>query len=217
MVYDNGGEFVGSEFQELLQLYHIKAVPTTMQNPQANGCLERMHLTLADKLRMMEVEVEEDCPIEINRAINTMLQAAAWGLRTTISTVSKTSPGGAVFGRDMVFNFKMRADWENIARSREKLAAIGNNRENEKRKEHKYKEGDKVLIVKKRYERSAKIDSAPTEGPFVIARVHCNGTVNIKRNNYYEMISIMRIKPFHENDEASKLNHRGECLVENTN
>ena len=99
MVYGNVVEFIRSEFQELLQSYHIKVAPTTAQNPQVNGCLERMHLTLADKLRTMEVDLE-DCPIEINWAINTMLRAAAWGLKATISTVSKTSPGGVVFERD---------------------------------------------------------------------------------------------------------------------
>ena len=176
-----------------------------------------MHLTLADKLRTMEVEVEEGCSIKIHRAINTMLQAATWGLRTTISTVSKTSPGGAVFGRDMIFNFKMRTDWESIARSREKLATIGNKKENEKRIEHKYKVGDKILIVRKRYERTAKIDTAPTEGPLEIVKVYKNGTVSIERNNYYETVSMRRIKPFNEKDEASKLNHGGECLVETTN
>ena len=51
----------------------------------------------------------------------------------------------------------MRANWKNIARKREKLATVGNNRENEKQKEHTYKIGDEVLIVKKSYERTAKI------------------------------------------------------------
>ena len=93
-----------------------------------------MHLTLTDKLRMMKVEVEENCPIKINQAINTVLQAAAWGLRTTISKVSKTSPGGAMFGRGMIFNFEMRADWENIARKQEKLATIRNSKKKQKTK-----------------------------------------------------------------------------------
>ena len=69
-----------------------------------------------------------------------------------------------------------------------------------------YVVGDKVLIVKKLYERTAKIGSAPTEGPFEITRVHTNGTVKMKRNNYYETINIRRLKPFRENtnDEAEK-------------
>ena len=130
---------------------------------------------------MMEPEVEDDCPIQVNNAINTMLQAAAWGLRTTISTVAKISPGGAVFGRDMIFNFQLRVDWENVARKRNKLATIGNERENSKRKEHTYAVDDKVLIVRRKYERTAKIATAPTEGPFEIVKIYRNGTVQIER------------------------------------
>ena len=63
-----------------------------------------MHLTLAEMLRTMKVEVENDCPIRINDTINTMLQSAVWSLRTTIRSVTNVSPGISIFGRDMIFN-----------------------------------------------------------------------------------------------------------------
>ncbi len=37
VVYNNGSEFIGWEFQELLDSYGITAVPTTVKNPQANS------------------------------------------------------------------------------------------------------------------------------------------------------------------------------------
>ena len=49
-VYDNGSEFVGNEFQELLNDYGIEAKPTTVKNPQANSVVERLHLSIADML-----------------------------------------------------------------------------------------------------------------------------------------------------------------------
>ena len=113
--------------------------------------------------------------------------------------MAKISPGGAVFGRDMIFNFQLRVDWENVARKRDRLAAIGNERENSKQKEHTYAVGDKVLIVRRKYKRTAKIATAPTEGPFEIIKIYKNGTVQIERNNYYETINIRRLKPFHSN------------------
>ena len=64
-----------------------------------------MHLTASDIMRTLDLEVETECPILINDAINTMLQATAWGLRTTVSKVTETSPVGAVFYRDMIINF----------------------------------------------------------------------------------------------------------------
>ena len=69
-----------------------------------------MHLTLADMLHTMTVIVDEECPIKINDAIDTMLQSAVWSLCTSISTLINVSPGMAVFGRDMIFNFKMRVN-----------------------------------------------------------------------------------------------------------
>ena len=42
--HDNGGEFEGREFQELLQSYGIESKPTTVKNPQGNGMHERVHL-----------------------------------------------------------------------------------------------------------------------------------------------------------------------------
>jgi len=46
ITYDQGGEFTGKEFQELLDSYGIKAKPATSRNPQSNSVVERVHLTL---------------------------------------------------------------------------------------------------------------------------------------------------------------------------
>ena len=52
-IHDNGGEFNGHEFQELLELCQIKDVPTTSKNPQANAICERMHQTVGNILRTL--------------------------------------------------------------------------------------------------------------------------------------------------------------------
>ena len=56
---DNGGEFVGREFQELLSSYGIKHEPTTNLNPRSNGVKERMHLTMTDMLRTIKFKVTD--------------------------------------------------------------------------------------------------------------------------------------------------------------
>jgi hypothetical protein len=53
VVYDNENEFVGQEFQELLESYGIKPVATTIRNPKSNGVVERVHLTMGDMLWTM--------------------------------------------------------------------------------------------------------------------------------------------------------------------
>ena len=47
-IHDNGGEFNGHQFQELLVKYQIKDVPTTSKNPQANARYERIHQTVGN-------------------------------------------------------------------------------------------------------------------------------------------------------------------------
>jgi hypothetical protein len=43
--------------------------------------------------------------------VNVFLDNAAWAIRSTYHTVLKTSPGAAVFGRDMLFDIPIMADW----------------------------------------------------------------------------------------------------------
>ena len=52
-VHDNGDEFVGPEFQTLIQQCKIKEVTTSTKNPQANSIYERMHQTVGNALRIL--------------------------------------------------------------------------------------------------------------------------------------------------------------------
>jgi transposase InsO family protein len=52
-LYDNGTEFTGQEFQELLESYSVKPIATTVRNPRSNGVIERVHLTMGDMLQTM--------------------------------------------------------------------------------------------------------------------------------------------------------------------
>ena len=52
-VHDNGGEFVGWEFQRFLDKCNVKDVPTTSRNPQANSICERMHQSVGNVLRTL--------------------------------------------------------------------------------------------------------------------------------------------------------------------
>jgi hypothetical protein len=47
-VHDPGTEFVGPEFQTLIESCHIKDVCTSVKNPQANAVCERIHQTWFD-------------------------------------------------------------------------------------------------------------------------------------------------------------------------
>ena len=52
-IHDLGGEFIGSDFQAMLQRVGIDDAPTTSRNPTTNAICERMHQTVASILRTL--------------------------------------------------------------------------------------------------------------------------------------------------------------------
>jgi hypothetical protein len=191
-IFDNGNEFVGGEFQEMLASYGIKPTPTTVKNPTGNAAIERVHLTMGDMLRTMHF-TGEDWFQELTRT----LQQVAWAVRSTVSTSVGYSPGQLIFNRDMIMETKIKVDWLQLNAIRLKSAQANNQQENKKRINHTYNIGDKVLILLKNIERGAKLNQ-PTQGPFTITQVYNNGTVKIDRGSYEEIINIRRLKPFNE-------------------
>ena len=90
-LHDNGGEFIGEGFEEMLKSYGVQSQPTTVKNPQSNGAHERMHLVLCEMLRSQKLFVPKHSTAM--REINRMLQSAAWSIRTSVHMITKYSPG----------------------------------------------------------------------------------------------------------------------------
>ena len=144
-LHDNGNEFLGNEFQELLRSYGIESKPTTVKNPQANAVLERTHQTIADMLRSYNLtdrglrEVTDD---EIDGILNNI----CFALRSTFHTGVGATPAQLIFGRDMLFPTKFVANWKQIREKKQARMTNDNRRENKKRYNHNYQVGDLVLI-----------------------------------------------------------------------
>ncbi len=135
--HDNGGEFIGPEFQLLLEGCHIKDVPTTSKNPQANAICERLHQTEGNVLRTL---LHRQLPQQITgaRAKDFIDEALAIA-----------SPGSLVFSRDMFLNIPLIADWHAVTKRREHLVNKNRMRENRKHRRHDYAVNERVL--KKRH------------------------------------------------------------------
>jgi transposase InsO family protein len=56
--FDNGEEYT-NVFEELVNNYGIKKKNSLPFNPQSNGIIERLHLTLNDSLRTAEIDGRE--------------------------------------------------------------------------------------------------------------------------------------------------------------
>ena len=98
-IHDNGGEFIGEGFVEMLESYGVDSNPTTIKNPQSNGIHERMHLVLCEMLRTQQLIVPKGSTAA--REINSILQSTAWAMRTSTNLITKYSPVQLVFERDM--------------------------------------------------------------------------------------------------------------------
>jgi hypothetical protein len=122
------------------------------------------------------------------------LTNAAWAVRSTYHTVLKTSPGAAIFGRDMLFDVPYIADWSKIGEYRQKQTDKNTNRENSTRVEWDYQPGDKVLLRKDGILR--KTESRYETDPWTITSVHTNGTIRVQRGTKSERLNIRRVTPY---------------------
>ncbi|MGH7954385.1 MAG: integrase, partial [Gloeomargaritales cyanobacterium] len=191
-VYDNGSEFLGFEFQEMLESYGVLSKPTTVRNPQANAIVERSHQVIGDMLRTKELSRVHLPP---EHPFDDVIPQIGYALRSTVHSVLQASPGQLVFGRDMILNRRFTPDWERIAVRRIQQIEHNNERENRKRTLHNYQVEDLVLVE---HGRPGPKISRRTEGPFAVVNVFTNGTVAIQRNPAItERINVRRIRPFY--------------------
>lgn len=191
-IHDNGGEFTGWEFQELLQRAGIQDVPTTSYNPQANAICERMHQTVGNILRTL---LRAHPPANVNQAevlVDQALATAMHAMRCSVSRSLNVSPGALVFQRDMILDLPIIADLVTIQERRQVLIDENLRRQNVKRRSWDYRVGQQVLI--KTIEPN-KLE-ARAHGPYPIVQVHVNGTLTVQRTQHVtERINIRRVVP----------------------
>ena len=152
-----------------------------------------MHGVLGNMMRTAGLDMSETVTEDM---IDDFLTNAAWApIRSTYHTVLRSSPGAAIFGRDMLFDIPYLADWNEIGRRRQALVDRDNARENKRRKEHDYKVGDKCTLRKDGILRKAEDKN---HGPYTITQVYTNGNVRIQKGTTNERVNIRRIDPFFE-------------------
>ena len=143
-------------------------------------------------VRTANTDMQDTCKPEM---LDEIITNVGWAIHSTHHTVLGTLPGAAVFGRDMLFDIPYLADWTEIGKRRQEQVDKYNVRENKHQKEHNYKIGDKVLVIKDGVFR--KVED-PNEGPYTITQVHTNGTVRIQRGAISERLNIRRLYPYFE-------------------
>ena len=195
-VHDKGKEFVGLEFQQLLQHAAIKDRPTTSRNPQANAVCERMHQTVGNILRTLLHGHPPNQNENPNTIIDNALATAMHATRTAVSqSLGNNSPGSLAFKRDMFLNVPLLADLQTIRDKRQTLIDENLRRQNEKRRGFDYEVGQRVLLKQADSNKLGR----KTVGPYLIVNVHTNGTITIRRSPHVtERINIRRVVPYRE-------------------
>ena len=144
-VHDKGGEFIGSEFQWLINMFSIKDVQSTAKNPQSNSICEQMHQTVGNVLRTYLYSNPPQNMTQAKYIIDQALATAMHAMRTTIATTLCSTPGSLAFSRGMFLNVPLIADWQAIASRREQLINDNFHRANLKRHQYDYAAGQNIL------------------------------------------------------------------------
>ena len=193
-IHDNGGEFTGWEFQQLLQKTDVKDVPTTSRNPTANAVCERMHQSVGNILRTLLHGNDPKTVSKANELIDKALSIAMHAMQSSVHTTLGSSPGALVFNRDMFMNIPLLADWHAITTRREHVINNSLIRANKMRRRFDYIADQQVL---KKLHDPTKLGNR-TSGPYRINRVHVNGTITINlQPGVTERINIQRVIPYH--------------------
>jgi hypothetical protein len=183
IIYNNGSEFK-LNFEYLCTTYGIKHKPTTIKNPQANLILECLHQVLAQMLRTAELGMAETVTPD---DVDVFLDNAAWAIFSTYHTVLKPSPGTAIFGRNMLFDIPLIADWNKIGDYRQCQTDLNTARKNSKQVDYDYKVDNKVLLTEECI--LCKAECPYSKKPWTITTIHTNGTIRIQCGTKLERLN----------------------------
>jgi hypothetical protein len=140
-VHDNGSEFIGYHFQQLLEQCWIRDRPTTSQNPQANAICERMHQTVGNILRTL-LHGEPVKAEVANDIVDNALATATHALRAAVSRLlGHHSPGEVAFHRHMFLNLPLLADLQALHDTRTEIMRRNLEIANQKRIRYDYHSG----------------------------------------------------------------------------
>jgi transposase InsO family protein len=191
--HDQGGEFIGPEFQRLLYDAGIASAPSTARNPQSNAIVERLHLTMGNSLRAQLLDKEPRTLTEAENIMTTSLANTLHAVRTNVSESTGIAPGALAFHRDMLHNLPVTFDLDAINRRRQIRVDKDIQRINSKRYSYDYQVGQQVM--KKVFDYT-KLDPR-WSGPFEITQVHINGNITVQLNPHLrERLNIRRVKPY---------------------
>ena len=195
VISDQGPEFIGEGFQRILRKHGIHFGSATARNPQANSVCERLHQSVGNSLRALVYAHPPETEEEAKHLVDSALQTAAYAARAAMHSTMQLSPGAMAFGRDMILNIPIIADFELLRQRRQALIDRNLVKANLRRVNFDYQPGQQVV---KLVPKPGKLQPR-AEGPYPIESVHTNGTVVIRLSPIVtERVNIRHIKPYRQ-------------------
>jgi hypothetical protein len=182
VVHDQGPEFMGDEFQELLTSFGISSKPITKKNPQANALVERINLQIANSIRTRP-----------DLSLDDKLQYAAYAIRTSWHSILNATPGQLLYGQDMITRQLHFSNWNYLSKRRLQAILQDNDRENLQRLQHFYQVGDQIML--RIPKRDRKKEDQVASGPFIIKQINQDGTVLIDKGISTDKVHLRNIFP----------------------
>jgi hypothetical protein len=109
-MHDEGSEFIGHDFQAMLDDCNIQHRPTKVKNQQANTICKRLHQTATNDLRPLLLACPQHNVDNAAMLIDTALSTAACSARAAMHSTMKVSAGALVFQRDAMLNMPVIAN-----------------------------------------------------------------------------------------------------------
>ncbi len=94
-------------------------------------------------LRTSELDMADSLNAE---SVSNFLDNAFWAVCSTYHTVLKSSPGVAIFGRDMLFGIPYLADWDKVGEYRQAQTKCNTLHKNASRVDFDYAIGGQVMV-----------------------------------------------------------------------
>ena len=98
-IHDNGGEFTGAAFLQMLHANGIKDVTTTVKNSQAIAICEQLHQSISSTLQTMLHTYPPNTIDQANDIMDTCFATAAYASKVVIHCTLNMSPGELVFSK----------------------------------------------------------------------------------------------------------------------
>ena len=146
VVHDQGSEFMGSAFQDLLRRAGIKSLPTTACNLQGNSTIEAVHKSVGQVLHTL---VHIHRPQTVHQAKATSDTALATAMHATRcashQALHHLTPGSFAFRCDMFFDLPFLTDILALQNTWQQLVVTCLLRQNATCISHDYQVSDQIL------------------------------------------------------------------------